>query len=130
MLLLAFLLAASQPAEDPAAFVRRVYAGYQMSGYSPLLTPEKLFSPTLSKAIRQDSSGGEVGYIDGDPLCDCQDYERISARILSIRRPNARSAHIRVHVTLGPSAIRDIRLSLTLTSSGWRVADIVDPRRS
>ena len=128
MILLSLLIAASQPAEGPAAFIRRVYAGYAQSGYSPLLDPEKLFSPTLTEAIRRDSSGGEVGYLDGDPLCDCQDFERISARILSIKRPNARSASARVHVTLGPKAERDLKISLVLTPSGWRIADVVDPR--
>jgi len=122
------MLAASQPAEDPAVFIRHVYAGYDQGGYSPLLNPEKLFSPTLTAAIRQDSAGGEVGYLDGDPLCDCQDYDRITANIVSMRRPNAKSATARVHVTLGPNEVRDLKLSLVLTRSGWRIADVVDPR--
>jgi len=125
MIPLALLIAASQPAESPAAFVRGVYAGYSHSGYNPLSTPEKVFSPTLTAAIQKDSSGGEVGYLDGDPLCDCQDYDRISARILSIRQPGARSANVRIHVTLGPKEARDLRLSLALTPSGWRIADVI-----
>ena len=125
MILFALLMAASQPAEDPAAFIRRAYSGYAHSGYSPLLHPEKLFSPTLTQAIRTDSSGGEVGYLDGDPLCDCQDYDRVTARIVSIQRPTPRSASARVHVTLGPGEARDLTLSLVLTRSGWRIADIV-----
>jgi len=128
MILAALLLAASQPAEDPAAFVYRIYGNYAHGGYRPLLNPEKLFSPTLTAAINQDSSGGEVGYLDGDPLCDCQDYEAITARIVSMKRPSARSATARVHVTLGPAAERDLKLNLVLTASGWRIADVVDPR--
>ncbi len=128
MIMFALLLAAAQPAEDPAAFVHRVYAGYEQSGYSPLEDPDKLFTRTLTAAIHKDSSGGEVGYLDGDPLCDCQDYDRITAQIVSMRRPNANSATARVHVTLGPQAVRDLKLSLVLTRSGWRIADIVDPR--
>ena len=128
MILFALLLATSQPAEDPAAFIRRVYAGYDHSGYSPLSNPEKLFSPKLTAAIRQDSSGGEVGYLDGDPLCDCQDFERITATIVDMRRPSAKSATARVHVALGLKQERDLKLSLVLTRSGWRIADVVDPR--
>jgi uncharacterized protein DUF3828 len=128
MILFALLLAGAQPAEDPAAFVYRIYGNYGQGGYSPLLNPEKLFSQTLTAAINQDSSGGEVGYLDGDPLCDCQDYEAITARIVSMKRPNARSATARVHVTLGPAAERDLKLNLVLTASGWRIADVVDPR--
>src|SRR4029434_3986335 len=119
---------ALKPAETPAALIRRVYAGYAQSGYSPLRDPEKLFSSTLTEAIRQDSSGGEVGYLDGARVCAWQDFERISARIMSIKRPNARSASARVHVTLGPKAERDLKISLVLTPSGWRIGDVVDPR--
>lgn len=125
MILIALFVAASHPAESPAAFIRRIYAGYSYSGYNPLATPDDVFSPTLVAAIQKDSSGGEVGYLDGDPLCDCQDYDRISARILSIKQPNSRSAKAKVHVTLGPKEVRDLTLSLVLTASGWRIADVV-----
>lgn len=128
MILFALLLAGTPPAEGPAAFIQRIYAGYSHAGYSPLSVPEKLFSPTLTAAIRQDGAGGEVGYLDGDPLCDCQDYERISARIMKLARPSARSASAQVHVMLGPKEARDLKLNLVLTRSGWRIADIVDPR--
>jgi len=128
MMLFALLLAGSQPPEDPAAFVRRAYAAYADRSYSPLTDPEKLFSSTLASAIRKDGGGGEVGYLDGDPLCDCQDFEHLSARITSIRRPGSRFASARVHVTRGPKETRDLRLNLVLTSSGWRIADVVDPR--
>lgn len=125
MIALTLLLASSQPAETPVAFVRHVYANYGRSGYSPLLHPEKVFSATLTAAIVKDSSGGEVGYLDGDPLCDCQDYDRVAARILRVKQPNARSASARVHVTLGPGETRDLRLTLVLTPSGWRISDVV-----
>jgi hypothetical protein len=121
----ALLIAASHPAESPAAFVRRIYAGYSHSGYNPLATPDDVFSPKLVAAIQKDSSGGEVGYLDGDPLCDCQDYDRVSAPILSIKQPNSRSANAKVHVTLGPKEVRDLTLSLVLTASGWRIADVI-----
>lgn len=125
MIPIALLIAASAPVESPAAFVRRVYAGYSHSGYNPLTIPEQVFAPALTAAIQRDSSSGEVGYLDGDPLCDCQDYDRISAKILSIRQPNAHSADARIHVKLGPKEMRDLRLSLVLTASGWRIADVV-----
>jgi len=128
MILTALLLAGAQPTETPAAFVRHAYAGYRDRGYSPLLHPEKLFSPALTAAIRKDGSGSEVGYLDGDPLCDCQDFERISARIMSIKRPNARLANVHLRVTLGPNEVRDLRMGLVLTRSGWRISDIIDPR--
>ena len=128
MMLLALLLAGSQSAEDPAAFVRRTYAAYADRNYSPLADPEKLFVPILAKAIRQDGGAGEVGYLDGDPLCDCQDFEHLAARIESIRRPGSRYALVRVHVTLSPTESRDLKLSLFHNRVGWQISDIVDPR--
>jgi len=128
MIIAALLLAGSQPAESPVAFIHQAYAGYRHSGYSPLLHPDRLFSPALTAAIRKDGSGGEVGYLDGDPLCDCQDFERLSAKILSIRRQGTRAAAARIHVTLGPGATRDIKLNLVRTHAGWRISDVIDPR--
>lgn len=125
MILLAFAIVAARPAESPTAFLRRVYAGYAHSGYNPLAMPDKIFSPSLAAAIRKDGSGSEVGYLDGDPLCNCQDYDRITAQIQSLRQPTARSASARVHITLGPRDIRDLRLSLVRTRTGWRIADVV-----
>jgi len=78
-------------------------------------------------AIAKDSSGGEVGALDGDPLCDCQDYGRLSVQIVSLRQPNPRSASASVRVTFGPHDFRNLRLSLVQTPAGWRVADVVDP---
>jgi hypothetical protein len=125
MILAALAAAAAQPAETPRAFIARVYSEYRHEGFSPLAEPQKFFSPALTIAIRKDSAGGEVGYLDGDPLCDCQDYDRISAQIRSMTQRNAKAADANVHVVLGPTETRDLRLSLVLTESGWRIADVV-----
>ncbi|MEO6255225.1 MAG: DUF3828 domain-containing protein [Sphingomicrobium sp.] len=126
MILFALALAAAQPAETPQQFIGRIYAGYRSRDYRPLDRLERLFAPELAAAIRTDRrlDKGEVGYLDGDPLCDCQDYQRITARVLSLRRPSARAASARVHVTLGPKEASEVRLSLVLTGAGWRIADL------
>src|SRR5205823_9062981 len=89
--------------------------------------PVLYFAPRLAAAIAKDSSGGEVGALDGDPLCDCQDYGRLSARIVSLSQPDPRSASASVRVMFGPHDRRNLRLSLVRTPAGWRVADVVDP---
>ncbi len=128
MLLLAFAAAAAQPAETPRQFIARVYAQYRHRDFSPLERPERYFSPTLVAAIREDArlAQGEVGALDGDPLCDCQDYGRLSADVRSLQQ-SGRRATARVHVTLTPRESRNLRLSLVRTSLGWRVSDVVDP---
>lgn len=122
-------LVAAAPSQTPTAFIQQVYAEYRHQGFSPLARPEKFFSSTLAAAIRKDGSDGEVGYLDGDPLCDCQDYDRISASVRSLSRPSPRTASARVHVLLAPREARDLRLSLVMTRSGWRIADVVGPDR-
>lgn len=127
MILLALAAAAAQPADTPRLFVTQTYARYRHDGFNPLAHPALYFTPTLAAAIAKDASGGEVGALDGDPLCDCQDYGRLSARIVSLSQPDPRSASARVRVTLGPRDSRNLRLSLVRTTAGWRVGDVVDP---
>lgn len=125
MIWLALALAASQPAQAPRQFIAELYARYQRADFSPLGRPEAFFSRDLAAAIRKDGSAGEVGYLDGDPLCDCQDYDHIRAEVRSLTQPGTRAAMAKVHVILGPREARDIRLRLILTGSGWRISDVI-----
>ena len=128
-ILLALAAAAAQPADTPRGFMERLYANYRNSDYSPFKHPDRVFAPRLLAAINEDSklAHGEVGALDGDPLCDCQDTASLSMRILSFSQPTPRAATARVHVALGAHDSRNLRLSLVRTPSGWRVADMVDP---
>lgn len=121
----AFLLAAAPAAESPRAFVERLYAGYRDPDYDPLARPERIFAPALVAAIREDRklSRDEVGYMDADPLCQCQDAAGLRAAIADARRSGLKAA-ARVRITLGGSARRDLSLKLVRTASGWRVADV------
>ena len=124
MLTIALAVAAAIPAEDPRAFISTVYAEYRRENFSPLEHPERYFSPELTAAIRQDGAGGEVGYLDGDPLCDCQDYLLVEAQVISLRAgTKAADAHVRVN--LGAGEKRNLELKLVLTHSGWRISDVI-----
>jgi hypothetical protein len=126
--ILAYLaaLAANPQAESPRQFIAQVYAGYRHANYSPLARPDRVFAPALVREIREDRglAKGEVGYLDGDPLCDCQDYGKLTARIRTLNRPTRQSADALVHVDLGIGAAKDLRLKLVLTRSGWRIVDV------
>lgn len=126
MILTALALAAAQAAQAPREFIEKVYSSYSEEGFNPLAEPGLYFSPELTAAIEKDSSGGEVGYLDGDPLCDCQDYDRLSAKVVTILQPSARAATAHVHVDLGKEE-RDLQLRLVLTPLGWRISDILGP---
>ena len=125
MILAAVALAAAQAAQGPSEFIEKVYSSYREEGFSPLADPGLYFSPELTAAIEKDSSGGEVGYLDGDPLCDCQDYDRISAKVVTILQPSAKAATAHVQVDLGTDQKRDLQLRLVLTPLGWRISDVL-----
>ncbi|HEX8572953.1 MAG TPA: DUF3828 domain-containing protein [Allosphingosinicella sp.] len=124
-LLLAALLAPS--AESPGAFAARLYDSYRDENYSPFRNPRRIFAPPFVAALAEDSrlSRDEVGFIDADPLCQCQDHSGMRAELGKARPLSARQAEVPVRLRFGAEDVRDIRLKLVRTGSGWRVADIV-----
>jgi hypothetical protein len=126
LLLLAALASPVQAAETPRAFVERLYAGYRDPDYSPLARPGRVFAPPLVAAIAEDArlSRGEVGYMDADPLCQCQDPGGLHPVIEEIRQPSPGRAMARLLLGFGPSDRRTLTLRLVRTRAGWRVDDI------
>ena len=121
-----FLAATSATTEAPRAFVERIYASYRNEKYSPFDHPEKVFAPRLNAAIKDDArlAHGEVGFLDGDPVCDCQDTGGMHSKVLSVARSGA-TATADVLVTWERTADRrDIKLGLVRTQSGWRISDV------
>jgi len=126
LLILAALLAPAQPAESPGDFVSRLYAAYRSSDYSPFRRPASVFASPLVAALRENErlSSGEVGYLDADPLCQCQDASGLRASIAAVRRPRRGAAEVRVRIAFPGGDARDLRLRLAWTPAGWRIADI------
>ena len=86
-------LAASAPSADDSAsaeqFLRKVYASYASDGPgvpNDTLKEEDVYDASLIAlmAADQDAADGEVGYLDGDPLCDCQDWGDIKIHLEGI----------------------------------------------
>lgn len=124
--LLAALLSPAQPTETPSAFVERLYAGYRDPDYNPLAKPGRIFAPGLVAEIKEDMrlSRGEVGYMDGDPVCQCQDAAELRHSIEEIGQPAEKMATARIRLDFGASDRRLLTLRLMRTKAGWRIADI------
>jgi hypothetical protein len=122
----ALLAPAAAPVETPQGFVTHLYASYRNKDFSPLAHPERTFTPRFVAALKEDARlfRGEVGFIDADPICQCQDPGGMRTSIAGVQQ-SAAAAAVRVTLPLGGSDIRSIRLKLTKTAAGWRVADIV-----
>jgi len=132
MMLLALALAAAAPAaqaETPRGFMERLYAYYSAHGYSPFKHPERVFAPRLLAAIKEDErlARGEVGYLDGDPVCQCQDAAGLKARVTSVRMQDAAKASVAVAIGLTGYKPRPAQFSLVRTTGGWRIADVSSP---
>ena len=127
LLLLTAPMAASARTEASAArFVTGLYQAY-LHG-DPDYTGDRaadVFSARLLALIEQDADRtpeGDVPALDGDPICDCQDWEisRIRVRVSPKGRTRAtaqvRFVNMKVPVSL--------RLDLVRQTSGWRVDDV------
>jgi hypothetical protein len=123
--LLAAMLAPAPGGETPEAFLERLYAGYRNPDFSPLAEPERVFAEPLVAAIREDQrlSRDEVGYMDGDPLCQCQDHEGLEPVVGEVRG-SAKAATADILLRFPGYDDRHLRLRLVRTARGWRIADV------
>ena len=69
----------AQTLDAAKAFTTALYSAYATGSPDYVgANPERTFSPELLALIRKDQANtpaGEVGILDGDPICDCQDAE-------------------------------------------------------
>jgi hypothetical protein len=117
------------------AFVTALYAHYPAKDGAPVFDPAgrsapEVFDPSMVRLISDEAAAtpkGDVGAIDGDPICDCQDSAGMTARIASIHATGPSHALASVELVFGQAAPPDIRhLDLDLVAIGdqWRVYDI------
>lgn len=126
MILVLLAAAATQPAETPQRFMEMLYAQYRHSDYSPFTHPDRVFAPRLLAAINEDSklANGEVGYLDGDPVCQCQDTAGMHPSITRVTRQGSNKATVRVSIGWEGEKPRPTTFKLLRTKSGWRIADV------
>lgn len=118
------LLAAT--AQSPRAYMTQLYAHYRHSEYSPFTHPERVFAPRLLAAIKEDSrlAHGEVGYLDGDPVCQCQDTSGMRPSVTGVTQQGRDKATVRVSIGWKGEKARPATFSLMRTRSGWRINDV------
>lgn len=126
LLVAAMLSPPPTTAVNARMFVERIYAGYRDPDYSPLAKPGRVFAPPLVAEIRKDRrlSRGEVGYMDGDPLCQCQDVGGMRPLIGEVQESSG-TASARIILDFNGSDRRALELRLVLGRAGWRIADVV-----
>jgi hypothetical protein len=73
---------------------------------------------------------GEVGALDGDPLCDCQDDSGDSFTVGVARADGPNGAVVEVvrhDLNVRPAALETIKIVLRLANGVWRVHDVGSP---
>lgn len=115
------------------AFVAWVYAHYSAQAgdntFDVLGTDmPKILHPSLIALIKEDErlAQGEVGALDGDPICDCQDNADMTFRVKTVRAtgPSRASATVVRRSRDDQSGFDDITLDLARANGHWRVWDV------
>jgi hypothetical protein len=138
--------AAAAPAAAPAeaagpdaaaakAFLEGLYAHYKGSSatgttWAPMdANVKEVFDADMVKLLAADTKAlkGELGEIDGDWLCDCQDWGSLAATVtVTEASPTAAKAIAVFHDTQikdEPTTRRDT-FDLVKTPAGWRIHDM------
>lgn len=117
------------------AFVAWIYSHYPTSTRHPAFdalgaaNKRAIFVPSLIGLFGEDArlAHGEVGALDGDPLCDCQDDGGMTFKIASVRSANpahALASVIRSYPDSKAPEVETITLDLAMTKGRWRVYDV------
>ena len=137
LLLLAALLvtvatpAVAQDLKSAEAFLRSLYSGYMSGQKTPSPTgrvANDLFAPPLLALIRADQAlaAGEVGILDRDPICACQDYDTLEQLKIGLKPGGPARANGTVSFKNSGTATI-VRFSLMEVNGNWRIGDISEP---
>ena len=117
----------AQTLADARGFVTGLYAAYAHSE-PDYLGPmaRQVFSPRLLGLIRRDARNahGEVGALDGDPICDCQDPDGVRLVGLDIAASGPGRATARVRLHFDGSRAEAMTLDLVSVRGQWRVDEV------
>ena len=120
--------AKAQSLGDARAFVSGLYRAYERSPDVNYLgsRARSVFSPRLIALMRRDARNahGEVGALDGDPICDCQDPDGIKLVALDVASAGPGRASARVRVRFAGSRREAMTLDLVSVRAAWRVDDV------
>lgn len=130
-LLTTFTARAQTPAQAET-FVRHLYSEYNdaKKPNGPAFLGKEMtlvFSPALVALIHADARKtpkGDVGKLDGDPICNCQDPDGLKLGKLVIDKTGDTTATADVRLDYSGGKPDLLKLFLLWTPQGWRVDDV------
>jgi hypothetical protein len=128
--------AASSDSADAAAakaFLDGLYAHYRTSqnnDFNPYDPKARVFDPDTLALLDADTKAlkGDLGTLDGDLLCDCQDFVslRSTVTVSSATPTTAKASAAFNDVGMTDQGVRHADFDLVKTPAGWRIHDIRD----
>jgi hypothetical protein len=124
------MLQPAQAGETARDFLQKLYAAYAPNGKgNDFAYPEAraIVDDSLLALLQrgQQRSKGEVGALDSDPICQCQDWAQF--KVLSIRVQDAgpKRAFANVDFQVGPTySANMVIFDLVLQNGGWKIHDL------
>jgi hypothetical protein len=129
LLLLAVTPAWAAPSAASAEqFLRGLYANYKPHGKPvSFVYPDAkgLVDPAMLALLKHDKvkSKGEVGAMDSDPVCNCQDWGTLKVTSLKVTMSGDSAASADVTFK-NLDDVENMRFSLVYLDGGWRIHDI------
>jgi hypothetical protein len=119
--------ARAQELTQARTFVEGLYAAYRRSPGPDYVGRQaaKVFSPALVALMRRDAARtpeGEVGTLDGDPICNCQDYEIRGVNVTVKPAGPGKAVAVARFRNLGQP--QTVTLDLVAVGHAWRVDDV------
>ena len=128
----------AQDAASAKSFLGSLYRQYGKGGKGVALSgpqARKVFHPSLLALMRADEKANgpdQVGVLDGDPLCSCQDWDALRDLKIDVDSPVAGRTVARVSFALFagkdgiPEDRRKLEIILMSQQEQWRVWDVLD----
>lgn len=117
-----------QSAQSAADFIRSLYVGYAPG--KPVPNPSgpqsrQIFAQSTLTLIQKDQEvpQGEVGALDYDPICDCQDYENIHNVVVTTAHGKDGQTTVTARFSNGGRK-KTVRFDIVSERGGWRIYDI------
>ncbi|EJZ3853596.1 DUF3828 domain-containing protein [Salmonella enterica] len=142
LLLLSFFLTipalARTPPLSPEQTVRQIYHSYEIESdslYFGDTTEKSLISTRMKNVILLNDRltlPGDIGWLDSDPLCDCQEYDHLVLENITIHQTDVSHADATVQFRPFKDSPEAITQTLKLIAEGdrWLIDDIISPQGS
>ena len=123
--------AAAPDTNAARAFLQKIYSHYPQPANGPVFSPTEkdaplVFDPGMVALFREDArlAKGEVGFVDADPLCQCQDDGGLKPKLLSVALQGANAATAVVDLRFEGGKPNPLTLHLVVVNGQWRIYDL------